>query len=270
MAKSPLRLKPHLFILIHGGSGVPYAMRLNVARLSLVVFSLGAAFFCTLVGTLFFFRELEMNRKLTERVLEFETKEFLANLSIAPVKPLAEAAVPSAVAPAPKAPVAQSTLDRTTTALTLATPTPPQTAAAAALESVTPSTVQARIGELGAECFEEDCEIRLSMVPTRTGVAQGELLVILETEIPRIGAGNPTTQIRKRFFIYPGSQTRDDLPQESLNEITRKPFRFTRGLQTTTNFTIGKLLRPLAVNVYLFDKDRTLIHHERKAIEREE
>ena len=58
--------------------------------------------------------------------------------------------------------------------------------------------------------------------------------------------------------------------QDALTELARKPFRFTRALQTTATFAIGKLLRPLAVNAYLFDANKTLIHHERKVIEREE
>ena len=47
----------------------------------------------------------------------------------------------------------------------------------------------------------------------------------------------------------------------------RKPFRISRALQTTAQFKIAKLLRPLAVNVYLFDRNKTLVTHERKVIE---
>jgi len=215
------------------------------------------------VGSLLFFRELEINRKLEEQLLVFQTKEKLLALGTAPTRPLPGpgsliSGTPPA-APAAAAPVVE-TADRTTSAL--ASPTLPAPEAVAA--------VAARLGELAVECLEEECSVRLAMVPTRTGTAQGELLMVLETEVPRIGTGNPTTQVRKRYFLYPGNQTRDELPEEALNEVQRKTFRFTRGLQTTATFTIGKLLRPLAVNVYLYDHTKTLIHHERKAIEREE
>lgn len=326
MPKLPLRFKPNLFILVHGGSGTPYAMRLNLSKLSIALLVLGCAFFIALTGSLCFFRELEINRKLTERVLEFETKERLAKLPLFPsataglssnanqeastqpkmvtnslpadsaTEGLSLASVASTPRDLSRTPMATTTkanstanspaanslsptqlpsltrdsstqnatekISQSTSSLSVATnPT---------AETLAPNTVQARIGELGVECFEEDCEVRLSMVPTRTGVAQGELLVVLETEIPRIGAGNPSTQMRKRYFIYPGNETRDEFSQELINEIARKSFRFTRGLQTSTSFAIGKLLRPLAVNIYLFDKEKTLIHHERKSIEREE
>lgn len=268
--KSPLRLKDHLFVLIHGGSGVPYALRLNLRRISGFVLLASFAFLTASTGTLLFFRELEINRKLGDRLLEYETKEKLAAVGFSPMRPTP---VPNTVSGAPisaiPAPVAN--VDRATTAV------PPPVTVASTVPSALPTeavpvanAVRARVGELTADCLEEECEVILSMVPTQPGVAQGELLLVLETEIPRIGTGNPTTQIRKRFFIYPGAQTRDDLSQELLSDLQRKPFRFTRALRTTATFTTGKLLRPLAINVYLFDKDRTLIHHERKAIESEE
>ena len=266
--KSNLRLRPSLFVLIHAGQGIPFALRLNVRRLSGWILTASFAFLASGLGSLLFFRELEINRKLEERVLVFETQEKLAHLGAAPnrpvpspgsllsVSPPAPAAVPSAAA--------ETNTDRTTSALASATlPNP---------TSETPASagIAARLSDLAVECGDDECSVRLAMVPTRTGTAQGELLMVLETEVPRIGTGNPTTQVRKRYFLYPGNQTRDELPEEAITEVPRKSFRFTRGLQTTATFTIGKLLRPLAVNVYLYDKDKTLIHHERKAIEREE
>jgi len=263
--KSNLRLRPSLFVLIHAGQGIPFALRLNVRRLSGWLLTVSFTFLATVVGSLLFFRELEINRKLEEQLLVFQTKEKLLALGTAPTRPLPgpgsliSGTPPAAPAAAPTAP---ETAERTTSAL--ASPTLPNPAPEVA------TAVSARLGDLAVECLEEECSVRIAMVPTRTGTAQGELLMVLETEVPRIGTGNPTTQVRKRYFLYPGNQTRDELPEEAINEIQRKTFRFTRGLQTTATFTIGKLLRPLAVNVYLYDHTKTLIHHERKAIEREE
>jgi len=265
--KSNLRLRSSLFVLIHSGQGVPFALRLNVRKLSGWVLTVSFTFIATAVGTLLFFRELEINRKLEEQLLVFQTKEKLVSLGTAPTRPLpGPGSLISGTPPTPAvtAPVPEPTAERTTSALASAG------ISAAPTEPAPVAAVAARLGDLGVECFEEECSVRIAMVPTRTGTAQGELLMVLETEVPRIGTGNPTTQVRKRYFLYPGNTTRDELPEEALPEIQRKTFRFTRGLQTTATFTIGKLLRPLAVNVYLYDHEKNLIHHERKAIEREE
>lgn len=262
--KSNLRLRSSLFVLIHSGQGVPFALRLNVRKLSGWVLTVSFTFLATGIGSLLFFRELEINRKLEEQLLVFQTKEKLVSLGTAPARPLpGPGSLISGTPPTPAAPAPEPTTERTTSALASAGPSVP-------VEPAAVTAVAARLGDLAVECFEEECQVRLAMVPTRTGTATGELLMVMETEVPRIGTGNPTTQVRKRYFLYPGNTTRDELPDEALNEVQRKPFRFTRGLQTTATFTIGKLLRPLAVNVYLYDHDRNLIHHERKAIEREE
>ena len=78
--------------------------------------------------------------------------------------------------------------------------------------------------------------MHVAMFPTSTGIAQGNLLLVLETEVPRIGGGNPTTQVRKRYFIYPGYQTVDDLDQDALGVLPSKPFHFSRALQTAATF----------------------------------
>ena len=112
--------------------------------------------------------------------------------------------------------------------------------------------------------------MRFAMVPVGAGPASGELLVVLETEIPRIGAASPTTQVRKRYYVYPGNDTHDEVSEAMLQTLTRKPFRFSRALHTTAHFKIGKLLRPLAANVYVYDRNKVLVRHERRAIESEE
>src|SRR5687767_7156313 len=141
MQKSPFPLKSHLHVLIHSGSGVPYALRLNVRKLSWVVALVATAFLLTLAGTLLFFRELELNRKLEERLLEWETRDKLAQ-----------------VMGTPRVPAKEIVEDAT-----------PAKAAAPEAKPVTPSaTVGARIGELNAECSAGDCDVRLAMVPIST------------------------------------------------------------------------------------------------------
>jgi len=127
--------------------------------------------------------------------------------------------------------------------------------------------VFARINELNAECTEEDCLIKLGMVTTQPGTAVGQLVLVLETEVPRIGTANPAAPVRKRFFLYPGNTARDELDPNQLTTVDQKSFRFTRALQTSNVFKMGKLLRPLAINAYVFDPDKTLLQHERKVIE---
>lgn len=262
--KSPFPLKPHLFVLVHAGDGVPYAARLNMRRIARVVILGGFTFGLSVCGTLLFFRELELNRKLQDRLLELETHERLALL--APSAPMPRLVATSPVGePAAPVPSAES-MPRTAKGDTEGK----DAAAESESEKVNFSAVAARIADVSAECQAQDCVVKLSMVPVSPGHAAGQVVVVLETEVPRIGAGNPTTQVRKRFYIYPGNEVRDDMPETDIPQLARKNFRFSRALQTTATFTVGKLLRPLAANIYLYDRKGTLVRHERKVIETEE
>jgi hypothetical protein len=247
-AKSPFALKPHLFVLVHTGDGNPYAARLNLRKVSRMFLATGFTLTLASVGSLLFFRELELNRKLQDRLLELETREKIA------------AAGPAPSVPAPR--------------IVAAKEPPPAEVPIVENDSIVPgmhaSGGVARIADINAECVADECQVKFAMVPVQPGTAQGQLLVILETEVPRIGTGNPTTQVRKRYFIYPGNEARDELTQSQLVTLPRKPFRCSRALQTSARFKIAKLLRPLAVNIYLFDRKQTLLTHERKVIETED
>lgn len=254
--KAPLLLKPNLFVLVHAGTGEPYAARLSLRKVSRLLAVAGVSFLITGAGTLLFFRELELNRKLQDRLLELETREQLSRL------PLPMPATPSGK---PVTPV--SAADRTLADSTMKAPTE-ATDSESGNAGLSPAST--RIADLATECSPEECRVRFSLVPASTGTAQGQLLVVLEAEVPRIGAGNPTTQVRRRYYMYPGNDARDELAQRDLASIAKKQFRFSRALQTTASFKIAKLQRPLAVNLYLFDRDGVLQHHERKVIETKE
>lgn len=127
--------------------------------------------------------------------------------------------------------------------------------------------IHARLSEFTVDCAASQCVVKALMVPGASGTAQGQMLIILEAELPRIGPRSPSTQIRKRYFIYPGYTSQDELSPETIESFDKKKFRFSRALQATAQFQIQKLMRPLAVNVYLYDEGNHLIHHERKTIE---
>jgi len=216
----------HALLLFGGRTGSPRAFRIETKKLWAIFLCFFSIFSIAVLGSLLFFRELEINRKLKEKVLSFELQETLSRTN----PPVAE------------------------------------TASAAVAQGLS-TEVSARMEDLSVECIAKKCSVRTTIVPTATGLATGQIIVVLETEIPRIGLGNANARIRKRFFIYPGSLQKDELDPNLLAKLQQKPFRLSRALQTTTDFEIAQLLRPLAANVYLFAPDRTLLQHERRVIE---
>ncbi len=264
--RNPLALNHSLsFILQTGknGSGAPYAARIALGRLSLYLVGATIAYAVTVMGTLLFFRELEINRKLQEHVLKLESEKRLYQSYPLPDRLLANAPAPAAASN--NAPSAQTPHHERTVAHANAT-----TAEKPKAEGAAASDVVARINDLRAECAEDNCSIRLGMVTSQPGTAVGKLLLVLETEVPRIGGANPSTPLRKRFFFYPGNSARDEMDPNQLGTLEQKSFRFNRVLQTNTVFKMGKLLRPLAINAYVFDSEKQLLQHERKVIESEE
>ncbi len=241
--KSPLTLNRSVSLIVQTGktgNDSPFAAKISLTLLSKYLLGTALAFAVLFVGTLLFFRELELNRKLQEHVLKLETEKRLYQAYPLPDRGLAESSP-----------------------LVLNGGTAAKAEGAAA-------EVFARINDLRADCAEENCLIKLGMVTTQPGTAAGQLLLVLETEVPRIGTGAPSAPVRKRYFLYPGNNARDELDPNQLGTLDSKAFRFTRALQTSTNFKMGKLLRPLAINAYVFDSDKTLLQHERKVIESEE
>jgi hypothetical protein len=246
MAKRRLpSLKSQIVLMVQSTVGVPHAFRLDVRAASLIVLMVSSLLLISLCGSLLFFRELEINRKLVDRVLELEISEKLANLNSLSNTLVTRMPTGTAI----------------TTGEAIHKDTPETTPATNAAEAT-----KARVGLLNVECASESCSVSLSLVPTEPGLVRGSLLVVLETEIPRIGTAKASA-IRERYFIYPGETSMDEVSQEALLKIPGKIFHFSKGLQSTVEFNIGGLLRPLAVNVYLFDTEHNLIQHERKVIE---
>ena len=248
--RNPLGLNRSLSFVLqagHSGTSSPYAARISITRLSTYLVGTAVVVAVMAMGTLLFFRELETNRKLQERLWRLEAEKRLYQSYPLPERLLAAA---------PTAPATAAPVDKT--------------AAADKAKADAAGEVVARINDLRAECAEDNCSIRLGMVTAQPGTAVGQLLLVLETEVPRIGGSNPTAPVRKRFFLYPGNNARDELDPNALATLDQKPFRFNRTLQTNTVFKMGKLLRPLAVNAYIFDAQKAIIQHERKVIESEE
>lgn len=123
-----------------------------------------------------------------------------------------------------------------------------------------------KIVEALADCSAERCEARVMLVPSRAGQAQGELLILLETQVPRIGTGNPNALQKHQFISYPGYVTHSELNLNTVDTLDRKPFRFSKGLQTVANFGIGQWVRPVALHVYLFDTSGSLTTHTVKEL----
>lgn len=245
--KNPLSLKRHLYVLVHSGTGTPYAFQLNLQQLTSAVVMTALVFAGMLLGSLMFFRELELNRKLQDQLLDLETREKLAQM------------LPTN-APATNTPAA----NRATAAVAA-----PATETENGEERAVSATA-GRLSELAVDCQRGRCGVKLSLMSNGAASAEGQLLIVLEAEVPRIGSANtPGTAVRKRFYIYPGELNRDELDQTAVNQLERKSFRFSHVLQTNVTFEIGKLMRPLAVNAYVYDKDRTLVQHERRAIDAE-
>ncbi len=242
-------LRSQLLITVHAGSGNPVAFRLNVQKISLLTVVLSIILLVSISGGLLFFRELEINRKLGDRLLEFEVKQNLMALNT-PATPTSAAPLAATQDPA-------RNLDA---ALPVQSPSLPDANASG----------RARLAELNADCDSDRCSAKMALVPSAPGTATGQIVVVLETEIPRIGTANANVNIRKRYFIYPGYTTRDELTADDIGKIEGKTFKFTRALTTSADFEVGHLLRPLAMNIYLYDEAHTLIQHERKVIDTEE
>ncbi len=251
-------LRSQLLVTVHAGAGNPVAFRLNVKKVSVLALFLSCLLLVSVLGALLFFRELEINRKLADRVLEFEVRQNLATINSTPqaVSPIVAAAAAAVTPSAMPIRVLDSVA--------------PQAAAIKENTSTTGENTgvgRARLAELNADCVAEHCTAKVALVPSAPGMAQGQVLVILETEIPRIGTANANVNIRKRYFVYPGYSTHDDLNPDEIGKLEGKTFKFSRALQATADFTVGHLLRPLAINFYLYDQAHTLVQHERKVID---
>ena len=247
-------------LFIQPVDGNPVSYKLDLKQVSKVVMLLGFAFLILFWGTLFFFRELEKNRELQEAFLETELKLQLKTLSEPSMLP-------------PNRQLGYSVQLEPDSNLNLYNPSESSKNPSDQKESwmaLTSTPISARLGSLSSECQIDNCSVKLELLPAGNGISQGELLLVLETEVPRIGSRSVTTQQRKQFIFYPGYISKDEFTNSELSQFERRPFKFAKTLSASVNFKITKLLRPLALNIYLFDYRKNLIHHERKVIELEE
>lgn len=210
-------LKEKITLSLHDGVGSPYVMQVKTGALLKFIWTLLAAFLVLFLGSLLFFRELQTNSTLKDRLFGLE----IHGTGNVPVSNNVETSIISSV---PK------------------------------------------IAEALAECTAETCEAKVTLTPSRAGQSQGELLILLETQVPRIGTGNPNTLEKHQFISYPGYVTHSELNLNTVDSLARKPFLFSKGLQTTATFGLGQWVRPIAMHVYLFDTGGSLITHTVKEL----
>lgn len=233
-------LARELEIQIRAPGRAPYSFRLTTHELILGLSVVGTLWLFTATGTLFFFREVEINRKVMEKVLELETGLLLnvPNRSL-----IAQPEVK--IEP-------EKELIREPTAVT---------------SEISPElTVNAKLHELIAECSETSCTVSTILTPASHGIAKGSLSMVLEAIVPRIGGADPNAPNRAQFIYYPGLEVLDQFDPEKAVTLQKRQFKFSRALPTRVEFTIGKLHRPIAINLYLFDASNNLIGHERKTL----
>lgn len=235
--KSLLKFKPFFNVVIHHNDQKPLAIRTQTQPVIsfVLVFSILFLFFFT--GTLCFFRELEINRKLSDRILELELSERVQKLLTHQI------------------PI---TIQKSSSA-----------SAAETGNNIIPAkpTQIPKLGDIQVEQSGETSWVKLSLLPNGIGLAEGQLLVVLETEVPKIGTHTAQNSSRKKYFIYPNGKALDQLNSGELQEFEKKRFQFSKLLQTQIDFKIGKFLKPVAANVYLYDKEDNLIQHVRKQFE---
>lgn len=248
-------------LFVQPQEGEPFSFKIDLHQVTQVISWTSLVFLLLLWGTLFFFRELENNRKLQAEILETRLKLQLKTLS-EPESLMLNRQLGYTVQLIEDQAVENISVSRSAQSET-GTPKKPQDS----WMGLGQSPVAARIGSLSSECQADNCAVKLELVPSGSGISQGELLIVLETEVPRIGSRVISVQQRKQFILYPGYNTRDEFSNTDISSLEKRPFKFSKTLSASLNFKVTKLLRPLAINVYLFDSRKNLTHHERKTID---
>ena len=245
-------MKPiqELRITLHADPPRTWRIRVRPALNGLMAGTL--TLFILFAGTLLFFRELEINRKLLERLLVLETTGMLA----ARRAPASEPVQPAPALVAPK--------------VIHLPPTEAVTAPETTGASVPLASSRPRLRDVAVECGPARCNARVTILAdNRQGGlagAEGSLVAALELEVPRTEAGSGHGA-RKTFIVYPGMQAESGFTAESAQGIEGKPFRVARALVTQLAFDVPEVLRPVALQVYVFDQDRILVQHKRRTIE---
>lgn len=240
--------------------GNPVSFKLDLKQASKLLVALGFAFLTLFWGTLFFFRELEKNRNLQAELLENQIKLQLNTFAPPPTS-------------SPNRQLGYTVhleSDNASRSVSETNNTKDIQDQKESWMNLTSTPVSARLGSLSSECQFDNCSVKLELLPAGNGISQGELLIVLETEVPRIGSRAINAQQRKQFIFYPGYSSKEEFNNSEIANFEKRPFKFSKTLNASVNFKVTKLLRPLALNIYLFDTQKNLIHHERKVIELEE
>lgn len=248
-------------LFVQTSHGDPVSFKLDLSRTTKLISLISLVVLALFWGTLLFFRELETNRKLQAEVLETHLKLQLQNLSnpelSSPNRQLGYTVNLTEDEALKKSISSEDSLNSNSAS----------TGAKDFWLNLSGSTVAARLGSLSSECQTSNCVVKIELLPAGNGISQGELLIVLETEVPRIGSRGISIQQRKQFILYPGYYSREELNNSDISVLEKRPFKFSKTLNASLNFKVTKLLRPLAVNVYLFDSRKNLTHHERKPID---
>lgn len=140
---------------------------------------------------------------------------------------------------------------------------PPTTTTVKSMEAVVPkSSAKTRIQEFSGNCHPESCTANLVLTAQENSLAEGSLIILLETHSPQIGSGNPSAKSRQKYYAYPEQKINENLNAEEIFKLESKPFHISRSLYSRANFTIGQFQRPIAFHLYLFDTNHELIKHE--------
>ena len=242
--KNPFPFRSYIHLLMHTGVGSPYALKISLQKVYSLTIFLSLSLVVLFLGTLLFFRELEVSQILEQRVLELEIQKKLTKDFTLLNQPMVGSNIGTAESP--------------TKAKKKVAPPP---------ADVSYSAIQAKVIGLNLNCQDSNCSVSIGMVPSRSGTAQGKLFLVLETEVQRIGAATHTSGSRTRFIVYPGFQGLDAVETKTLRTMEGKPFKFSNALQSRTNFELGQSLKAIAVDAYVFDLKNKLVSHERKLLE---
>src|SRR3989338_2176995 len=151
------QIGPCIYVEIRLAGNPPVAFRVSFKRLYTLLLVVAVSTLMLMAGTILFFGEVEHNRKLTEKVLELETKIVLSNASRSTVFQRVPASIP--------VPTGTSDLGENSPAPSVQTVS-------------TAPVVAARLTELSAQCFSQSCQIKSNLIPSSPGVAQGGILMV--------------------------------------------------------------------------------------------
>lgn len=132
------------------------------------------------------------------------------------------------------------------------------------------ATSKPRIQDFSGSCHENTCSANLTLMAQEPLQSQGSLLILLETQPPQIGSGNPIGKIRQKYYAYPAQDVKENLLQDDVFSLKTKPFFISRSLTSKAIFTVGRFQRPIAFHLYLFNENHELIKQELLPINGEE